>query len=92
MKDDSSVFVPYMPPRPVVYETVGKPITVASKESQRTELRISQTKRQGEDAPRVDIRFFTIRSDGSATPRRGGLRLTYEEAAQLRDALNTLDL
>lgn len=92
MNGEDTVFVPYTPPRPVVYETIGEPITVSAKQTQKEELRISQTKRQGEDAPRVDLRYFTIRSDGSATPHRGGLRLTYEEAAQLRDALNTLDL
>lgn len=85
-------FVPYEKPRPAAYKTIGEPVTVSAKETRREELRISITQRTGEDAPRVDLRYFTIRSDGDANPHRGGLRLTFEEAAQLRDALNSLDL
>ena len=88
MNGEDTVFVPYTPPRPISYDTIGEPITVSTRETSREELRISWTQRDGEDAPRVDLRYFTIRSDGSATPHRGGLRLTAEEAAQLRDALN----
>ena len=92
MNGEDTVFVPYTRPRPIAYETIGEPITVSMKETQREELRITVTQRDGEDAPRVDLRYFTIRSDGSANPHRGGLRLTLEEAAQLRDALDKLDL
>lgn len=87
-----SIFVPYEKPRPAPYKTIGEPVTVSAKETRREELRITVTQRDGEDAPRVDLRYFTILSDGDANPHRGGLRLTFEEAAQLRDALNKLDL
>ena len=71
------------------YQTIGEPITVTTKEpTSRDELRITRTQRTGEDAPRVDIRYFTVHSDGSETAHRGGLRLTPTEAAALRDALN----
>lgn len=87
-----SIFVPYERPTRPNYTTIGEPITVSTKETSREELRITMTQRDGEDAPRVDLRYFTIRSDGSANPHRGGLRLTAEEAAQLRAELNKLDL
>lgn len=75
------------------YITVGEPITVTTKEpTSRDELRITRTQRTGEDAPRVDIRYFTVHSNGNETAHRGGLRLTPDEAAALRDALNSIDL
>ena len=75
------------------YITVGEPITVTTKEpTSREELRITRTQRTGEDAPRVDLRYWTIHSDGSETPHRGGLRLTADEARDLRRALNDIDL
>jgi hypothetical protein len=75
------------------YSTVGEPIVVSTREPRsRDELRITRTQHQGEDAPRVDIRYFTVHSNGSETAHRGGLRLTPSEARSLRDALNTLNL
>ena len=74
------------------YSVIGRPITVATKEptSKRTELRITRTQRADEDAPRVDVRYFTVHSDGRETPHRAGLRLTEREAAALRDALDAM--
>lgn len=73
------------------YSTIGEPVIVTTKEpTSRDELRITRTQRQGEDTPRVDIRYFTVHSNGSETAHRGGLRLTPGEARSLRDALNTM--
>ena len=75
------------------YKTVGEPITVTAREPRsRDELRITRTQRADEEAPRVDIRLWTLHTDGRETAHQGGLRITYEEAAKLRDALNDLDL
>lgn len=90
--DETMSETPFVPFERTRQQIVGEPITVSAREKWREELRISITQRTGEDAPRVDIRYFTVRSDGDAKPHRGGLRLTFEEAAQLRDALDKLDL
>lgn len=73
------------------YTTIQEPTTIYTKEpTSREELRITRTQRQDEDAPRVDIRYWTTHNDGKETAHRGGLRLTYQEAAALRDALNAM--
>lgn len=71
------------------FTRVGAPITIATKEpTSHRELRLTQVQRRGEDALRVDIRYWTLYSDGTEMPHRGGLQLTAQEAAKLRDALN----
>lgn len=71
------------------FTRVGAPITIATKEpSSRRELRLTQVQRRGEDALRVDIRYWTLYSDGTEMPHRGGLQLTRPEAAKLLDALS----
>ena len=68
---------------------VGAPITIATKEpTSHRELRLTRVQRRGEDALRVDIRSWTIYSDGTERPHHGGLQLTMEDAERLRDALN----
>lgn len=71
------------------FTQIGEPITIATKQpTSHRELRLTQVQRRGEDALRVDIRSWTIYSDGTEQPNRGGLQLTMQEAAKLRDALN----
>jgi hypothetical protein len=70
------------------YTVIGEPVIVTTREPEsRDELRLTRTQRIGEDAPRVDIRYFTVHRNGSETAHKGGLRLAIDEAAALLDAL-----
>ena len=70
------------------YRTIGEPVIVATKEpSSRDELRITQVQKNGENAVKIDIRYYTVHENGNETTHKRGLRLSREEATALRDAL-----
>lgn len=72
------------------YRNIGEPVPVIV--TSRTELRALWTQRRNESSPHLDLRLWSVCSNGDCIPHRGGLRLTTEEAKALRDTLNGMSL
>lgn len=70
---------------------VSEPVTIATKETvTRQELRLRVVRK--DDQQKVELRLWDVTADGTAAPFGEGYRLSFDDAARLRDALNDIDL
>ena len=70
---------------------VSEPVTITARETvTRQELRLRVVRKDNQQ--KVELRLWEVTADGTATPCGEGYRLSFDDAARLRDALNDIDL